>query len=88
MRMHVDRDAVDAGREIRAVIQVEAAQEILVGLAIASMLGDHEPGHGLQQLTGAHHRAGLELRARHGALRGRLHLADQRLPARGDHHLI
>jgi hypothetical protein len=79
VRVHVHRDPVDAGREIRAVVEIEAAQEILVRLAVARVLGHDESGHGLQQFARAHDRSRLELRARDGALAGRLHLADQRV---------
>ena len=41
---HVDRKVVDRDREIGAVIEIEAAQKILVGFALAAMLGDDKPG--------------------------------------------
>ena len=53
MGSHVDRHAADVGREIGAVVEVEAAQEILVGLTVAGMLGDDQAGHHLQCLAGA-----------------------------------
>ena len=81
-------NAVDAGREIGAVIEIEAAQEILVGLAVAAVLRDDEARHGLQQLAGAQHRAGFELRARDRALARRLHFADELVALRGDHDFV
>jgi hypothetical protein len=41
---HVDRHVVDRDSQIRAVVEIEAAQEILVGLAVAAVLGDDQPG--------------------------------------------
>ena len=42
---HVDRHAVDRDGEVGAVVEVEAAQEILVGFALAAVLRDDEAGH-------------------------------------------
>ncbi|MPM96483.1 hypothetical protein SDC9_143646 [bioreactor metagenome] len=53
MRRHVDRHAADRGGEIGTVIEVEAAQEVLVGLAVAGMLRHDQAGHHLQRLAGA-----------------------------------
>ena len=44
-------------REIGAVVEVEAAEKVLVGLALAAVLGDDQPRYGLEDLTGAVHRA-------------------------------
>ena len=51
MCRHVDRHAVDGDGEIGAVIEIEAAQEILVGFAFAGMLGDDQARHRLKQLA-------------------------------------
>ena len=88
MRVHVDGNAVDAGGEVRAVIEIEAAQEILVGLAVAAVLRDDEARNGLQQLAGAQHRAGFELRARDRALGRRFDAADELVALRRDHDFV
>ena len=44
VRRHVDRHAGDRRREVGAVIEVEAAQEVLVGLALAAVLLMMTPG--------------------------------------------
>ena len=51
------------------------AQEILVGLAVAAVLGHDESGHGLQQLASPQDRAGFELRTRDRTLGRRFHVA-------------
>ena len=69
MGRHVDGHAVDPDREIGAVVKVEAAQEILVGLALAGVLGDDQAGHGFKRLAGPQEGHGIHLRAAdaHGA---------------------
>ena len=82
MSRHVDRHAVYLDGEIGAVVKVDAAQKILVGFALSGMLGDDQPGHDLQSLTGPQERDGIHFRAtdtygagagrlQHGRLRGR-----------------
>ena len=44
MRGHVGRDAIHEGGEVSAVIQVEAAQVILIGLAVPTVLRHDQPG--------------------------------------------
>ena len=61
---HVDRHAVDRDRQIRAVVQIKAAQKILVGFALAAVLGDDQPGHDLERFGGARKRPGIDLGAR------------------------
>jgi hypothetical protein len=70
MRRHVDRQAVDAGREVGAVVEVEAAQEVLVGLAVARVLRDDEAGHELEHLARAQGGAALQQLGADHALRG------------------
>ena len=55
--------------EIGAVVKVEAAQEILVGLTLSGMLGDDQAGHDLKRLAGPQEGHGIHLRAAdaHGA---------------------
>ena len=73
---HVDRHAVDAGSEVGAVVEVEAAQEVLVGLAVARVLGDDQAGHELEHFAGAQGRAALQQLAVDHALRGGVRSAD------------
>jgi hypothetical protein len=47
----VQRHAVQRGGQVGAVVQVEAAQEVLVGLARARVLGGGQARHGLDQLA-------------------------------------
>jgi hypothetical protein len=53
VRRHVHGNAVDAGRQVRAVIEIETAQEILIRLAVAAVLGDDQARHDFQQLSRA-----------------------------------
>ena len=53
VRAHVDRHAVHEHRKVGAVVEVEAAQEILVGLAAAGMRGGDKSRHELEQVAGA-----------------------------------
>ena len=63
----VDEHAVDRGAQVRTVIEVEATQVKLVGLALAAMLADDKPGGDFKQLTGAVHGSGRQLLARNHA---------------------
>ncbi len=81
----VHRHAVDEAGEIGAVIEVEAAQQVLVGLALAGVHRDHQARHALEQLADAEDRAKLDLLAGDRALAGRLGRAQQVRPRGGDH---
>jgi hypothetical protein len=80
MSRHVDGHAVDPDRKIGAVIKIEAAQEILVGLTLSGMLGDDQAGHDLKRLAGPQEGHGIHISAAdgHGAGRGRLHVCRPR----------
>ena len=52
VRAQVDGNAVQGGGEVGAVVEVEAAQEILVRLSRAAVLRDDQPWHQLQHLAG------------------------------------
>ena len=69
MGRHVDGHAVDLDGEIGAVVEVEATQEILVGFALAGVLGDDQAGHDFQRLADPREGNGVDLRAAdtHGA---------------------
>jgi hypothetical protein len=70
VRRHVDRHPLDARLEIGAVIEVEAANEVLVGLSIARVLRDDEPGNRLEQLAFAQERAQTQVRPTDAPLGG------------------
>jgi hypothetical protein len=71
VRRHVDRNAIDKTGKVRAVVEIEPAQEILIGLARAGMLGSDDAGDILDQLTGAGDRQILKICIAYGALRTR-----------------
>ena len=84
VRAQVQRHAVEDRREVGAVIEVEAAQEILVRLAAAGVLhGDHAR-HGFEQLGDAQHRPHEQVGAADGALARCLGRADE-LEAAAEH---
>ena len=70
VRSHVDRHAGHRGGEIRPMVEVEAAQEVLVGFAVTAVLRDDQAGHSLQQFSRPQQGAILQLGARHVALVG------------------
>jgi hypothetical protein len=75
---HVDRHAIHKPGEIGAMIEVEAAQEILVGLALTRMLSSDNAGHILHQFTGAGYWLILEIAVPDGPLAGAGRDADLR----------
>ena len=72
----IDRHVVDEDRQIRAVIEIVAAQIILIGLAAVGVHDHGEAGHGFENLARPRHRACVELLpghrhlARHGGRHG------------------
>src|SRR6185295_4710620 len=77
MRWHVDRHAGHRHAEVCAMVEIEAAQVVLIGLAFPTVLTDHDAGHRLEYFARAHHRARIELAGCDGPLTGRLRNADQ-----------
>jgi hypothetical protein len=61
MGAHVDGHVVDGDREIGAVVEIEAAQEILIGFTLAAVLRHGQPESGLQDFAGACDRARVEV---------------------------
>ena len=61
VRRHVERHALEPRLEVGAMVEVEAANEVLIRLAVAGVLGDDHPGHGLEQLAFAGDRAEPEV---------------------------
>ena len=76
MGAHVDRHAGDESGKVGTVVQIEAAQEILVGFAIAAMLGDDDPGHEFEQFSGAQCGAVFDQLGGDRPLTGRIGTAD------------
>ena len=68
----VDGHAVERGGKIGAVVEVEAAKEILVGFAGAAVLGDDEAGDGFKQFAGTKQGTAGELGRVHRAFGGRI----------------
>ena len=82
------RDAFDGGREVGAVVEVEAAQEKLVGLARAAVLGHDGAGDGLEHLAHAQERPQADLVLPDDPLGRRRRDADQVGGAALDHDLV
>ena len=85
---HVHRHAHHMGGEVAAVVEVEAAQEVLVGLSVPRVLGDDQAGHGLQGLGRAQQGAVAQLGGGDGAFAGRIGNADQLVLAGSDGDLL
>ena len=64
VRRQVHGHAVDERREVRAVIEVEAAQEHLIRFPAAAVLRHDETRHGLEDLARAQARPRFELGVR------------------------
>jgi hypothetical protein len=89
MRRHVDWQAVDEGGEVGPVVMVEAAQEVLVGLAVARVPRDDDARDELQDLAGAQYGPAVEQRRTDRALRGSVRAANGIvLVAPGDLHSV
>jgi hypothetical protein len=73
VRAEVDRHAVDEQRDVGTMVGVEAAQEVLLGLAAAGVLANHQPGHEPDHVGRAPVRAQLEVLGRNQDLRRRRH---------------
>ena len=72
MGWQVERHLVQARGEIRAMIEIEAPQEILVRFAPARVLGDDNARHRFKNLPGSRYGAQLELFGANCALGGRV----------------
>ena len=84
---HVERNAVDGAGEIGSVVQVVAAQEILVRLAVTRVLRHHHARNGLQHFAGSQQWQISETIAQNHALRCRVRSADAVVVVRFDFHL-
>jgi hypothetical protein len=81
---HIDRHAHHVGGKIAAVVEIETAQKILVGLAVAGVLGDDHAGNGFEYFGWAQQRAVGELLGGHRAFGGRIGDAGQVMGAAAD----
>lgn len=88
MCAHVDRRTIDKACEVGAVVEIETAKEVLVGLAAARMLRCDHAGYVLHQLSGAGDRHILEIGIADRALRTGLGNADGFEAAAIDDNLI
>jgi len=71
VRAQVHRHPGHPGGEVRAVVEVEAAEEVLVGLAGAAVLRHDHAGNIFEQVAGTQQRAiADELRGDHALARG------------------
>ena len=70
MGAHVDRHVVEPDVDVGAVIEVEAAQKILVGLAFAAVLGRDQSRHDLEHFADPRSRLLFNLLAGDNSLRG------------------
>ena len=68
VRRQVQRHIVDENGEIRAVVEIETAKIILVGLAAAGVLRDDEAGNRLQNFSRTKNRTILDFRCAHRSL--------------------
>lgn len=85
---HVDGHAVQVDGEIGAVVEIESAQEILVGLPGARVLGGDHAGDGLDQFADAQERRQVVVRIPNHALGRRGRGADVVLRATVDDDLF
>ena len=84
VRRHVERHAVEPRLKIGAVVEIEAAHEVLVRLAVAGVLRDDHPGHGLEQLALARDRAKAQIGGADASFGGRRRDAAQVVDAARD----
>ncbi len=84
MGRHVDRHAVDPGREVGTVIEIEAAEEVLVGLAVTRMLGHDDAGDVLEHFGRPQWRTRLEQARVDPSRRGGVGRADGVVVVAGD----
>ncbi len=77
VRRQIERHVVEENGEVRAVIEIEAAQEILVRLSAAGVLRDDDAGNGFQNFARAQNGTFLNLCRAHRSLCGRIGDANQ-----------
>ena len=88
MADHIGRHAHHRRREIAAMVEIEAAQEVLVGLAVAGVLGNDHAGDGFQRFCRPQQGAVGQLPAADGPFGGAVGNAGQVLFAAADGDLL
>ena len=73
----IHRHAGNCRRQVGPVIEIEAAQVVLIRFALSAVLRDHDSRNGLQYLAAAHDRTRVELPRRGRSLTRGLRDADQ-----------
>ena len=81
VRAHVHRDVVDVGGEVRAVIEVEPAEEVLVRLAAAGVLRRDQAGYDFEQFRHSQQWSHRQIGAADRAFARRIRGTDQSLAA-------
>jgi hypothetical protein len=84
VRAHVDRHAIHAGQKVGAVVEIEAAQVILICFARAAMLSDDDAGNGLDDFAGAQEWPQRDLGVANGAFIRGVGNIEQAVGAVGD----
>src|SRR5271170_94207 len=77
MRRQVKRHTVEEYGEICAVVEIEAAKEILVGLTTAGVLSDDETGNRLQNFSRTKNRTIFDFLCAHRSLGGGIGNSDK-----------
>ena len=77
VRRQVKRHIVNENGDICAVVEIEAAKKILVGLAAAGVLRDDETGKRLQNFSRTKNRTILDFRCSHRTLGGGIGNSDK-----------
>ena len=85
MRGEIDRDTVDKTGEIRAMVEIETAQKVLIGFPSATVLCHDHARHDFQDFSRAEHRPGFELDLADTPLRGRTSNPREIIGAAGNH---
>ncbi len=88
MARQIEGYALERRREVGAVIEVEAAQKELVGLAAAGVLGGDQPGNALQNLPRSQVRHPLDFGLSDTPHRRRIDDAEQTFRATDDDNLF
>src|SRR5690606_5723842 len=84
MRWQIDRHTVDRREEIGAVVEVEAAKEILIRLSGAAVLRHHHARDDLEDLSGTEPRPCRDLRLTYATFRGARCDLEEALPTAAD----
>ena len=71
----INRHAIEVGREVGTMIEVDAAQKILIRLTRATVLSGNHAGHDLDQFRDSRQRTSREITVADHAFRGRIGIA-------------